>query len=187
MLPQIKQIADRIKELREILDIDTAEISGNIGVSVNEYMAYETAEDDIPIGKLYLIADELGVDPTVLLVGEAPRMADYTLVRSGKGINVDRYAGYRFSSLAYNYINREMEPMLVTLSHSDAAPELVTHEGQEFNYILSGKIAVTVGKREFILSAGDSIYFNPAIPHGQRAIDGNAEFLTVINERMNRK
>lgn len=186
MLPQIKQIADRIKELREILDINAADLAENIGVSFDGYMAYETAEDDIPIGKLYLIADELGVDPTVLLVGEAPRMADYTLVRSGKGINVERYAGYRFSSLAYNYINREMEPMTVTLSQSDATPELVTHEGQEFNYVLSGKVAVTVGKREFILSTGDSIYFNPSIPHGQRAVDGDAEFLTVINERMSK-
>lgn len=187
MLPQIKQIADRVRELREILDIDVAEIATHIGVNTEEYMAYENAEDDIPVGKLYLIADELGVDPTVLLVGEAPRMADYTLVRSGRGIHVDRYAGYRFSSLAYNYIHREMEPMIVTLSPTDAIPELVTHEGQEFNYVLSGKVAVTVGRREFVLAEGDSIYFNPSIPHGQRAIDGDAEFLTVINERMSRK
>jgi len=187
MLPQIKQISDRIRELREILDISAADVAGNIGVSLEEYMAYEDGCDDIPIGKLYLISDELGIDPTVLLVGEAPRMADYTLVRSGRGINIERYAGYRFSSLAYNYIDREMEPMTVSLTHSDEVPGLVTHEGQEFNYVLSGKVAVTVGKREFILSVGDSIYFNPSIPHGQRAVDGDAEFLTVINERMTNK
>jgi len=41
--------------------------------------------------------------------------------------------------------------------------------------------------REFILEAGDSIYFNPTLPHGQRAVDGDGSFLTVINERMKGK
>ncbi len=183
MFPQIKQIADRIKELRDILDISSEKIASDIGVSTEQYLEYESAVSDIPVGKLYLIADVLGVDPTVLLVGEDPRMADYTIIRGGNGIRVERYAGYEFSSLAYNYKNREMEPMIVTLKPTDT-PDLVKHEGQEFNYVISGKVAVTVGEREFILNAGDSIYFNPKIPHGQRAVDETAKFLTVINERM---
>ena len=65
---------------------------------------------------------------------------------------------------------------------SSAHPELITHGGQEFNYILSGTVKLVIGKREFVLRAGDSIYFNPAIPHGQQALDGDATFLTVINE-----
>lgn len=186
MLPQVKQIADRIRELREILEIPAQDIASHIGVTMEVYQAYESATDDIPIGKLYLIADELGVDPTVLLAGETPKMTDYTIVRSGKGINVERYAGYRFSSLAYNFIGREMEPMIVTLSPDESHPNLVTHEGQEFNYVLSGRVAIKVGSREFILEPGDSIYFNPAIPHGQRAVGVESEFLTVINERMSK-
>ena len=59
------------------------------------------------------------------------------LVRAGGGIDVERYAGYRFSSLAYNFIEREMEPMIVTLAPSEK-PALVSHEGQEFNYVLQG-------------------------------------------------
>jgi mannose-6-phosphate isomerase-like protein (cupin superfamily) len=48
--------------------------------------------------------------------------------------------------------------------------------------VLEGKIKVMIGKREFELDAGDSIYFNPALPHCQRAVTGTAKFLTVINE-----
>lgn len=184
---EIKQIADRVREMREIMDIDAQKIADKIGVSLNEYLSYENAEDDIPIGKLYLIADELGIDPTVLLIGDNPRMADYTLVRGGHGINVERYAGYEFSSLAYNYIGREMEPMIVTLKASDDIHEPVSHEGQEFNYVISGVVGVTIKDKEFILEAGDSIYFNPSLPHAQRAIGGEAKFLTVINERMKGK
>ena len=183
----LEQIAGRVREMREIIGMDAEEIAGRIGVSVGEYMAYENAENDIPIGKLYLIADELGLDPTVLLTGEMPKMADYTLVRAGHGISVERYAGYRFSSLAYNFKSREMEPMIVTMTEKDGKPDLVSHEGQEFNYVISGTIGVTINDREFILNEGDSIYFNPVLPHGQRAIGGEGRFLMVINERMKGK
>ncbi|MDD6799876.1 MAG: XRE family transcriptional regulator [Firmicutes bacterium] len=182
MLLQVEQVASRIRELRDILGNEPAEIAQTIGVSEDTYISYESGETDIPIGKLYLIANALGVDPTVLLCGDDPRMADYAIVRGGKGIEVQRYAGYRFSALAYNYVGREMEPMIVTLEPDDDKPDLVSHEGQEFNYIIEGKVAVTIRDREFILEAGDSIYFNPELLHGQRAVGGKARFLTVINE-----
>ncbi|MEI6100590.1 MAG: cupin domain-containing protein, partial [Eubacteriales bacterium] len=76
----------------------------------------------------------------------------------------------------------DMEPMIVHVSPQTNADELVTHSGQEFNYVLSGVVKVVIGNREFILSEGDSIYFNPIAPHGQRAVGGDATFLTVINE-----
>ncbi len=182
MIDQIKVIADRVRELRDILEIEDTALAEKIGVSLEEYRAYENAEDDIPVGKLYLIAAELGVDPTVLLSGQSPRMEDYTIVRGGKGVSVERYAGYRFTSLAFNFKNRDMEPMIVSLLPTDEKPELVTHAGQEFNYVLKGCVVVTIGKREHVLYAGDSIYFNPAIPHGQHCTDEPSEFLTVINE-----
>jgi len=183
MIHQVEQIASRIRELRDILDISPEQIAAEIEVSLNEYISYEKGETDIPIGKLYLIAGALGVDPTVILVGDSPKMVDYTIVRGGKGLSVERYAGYRFTSLAYNYIGREMEPMIVDLDPNDRDTDLVTHEGQEFNYVLEGVVTVTIGDKEHILEVGDSIYFNPALPHGQKASNGKpAKFLTIINE-----
>ncbi len=181
MNDQIRQIAARILELREILDLSVEEIAARVGLSVAEYERYEQAQADIPIGVLYGIAAEMGVDPTVLMTGDAPRMDAYTVVRQGNGVHVERYKGYDFTALAFNYKNRDMEPMLVTITPQDTA-ELVTHGGQEFNYVLQGKVAVSIHHHEFILEAGDSIYFDPSQPHGQRAVDGEAKFLTVINE-----
>lgn len=181
MNEQVKQIAARIRELREILDIPQERVAEKVEVRLAEYQKYENAEDDIPIGVLYGVAAELGVDPTELLTGEAPHMDEYTIVRGGAGVSVERYPGYAFTSLAYNYKNRDMEPMIVTISPSDEA-ELMTHSGQEFNYVLEGSIKVIIKNREFILNAGDSIYFNPAFPHGQRAVTDVAKFLTIINE-----
>lgn len=184
MLSQLEQIASRVRELREILEIEAGDIAAKIGVDVDTYLGYENALTDIPVGKLYSIASAMGVDPTVFLLGDAPRMEDYTIVRAGKGFDVERYAGYKFSSLAYNYVGREMEPMIVTLDPTDTPPSLISHAGQEFNMVLEGTVAVHIGDHEHILKEGDSIYFNPALPHGQRAIGTVSKFLTVINENM---
>lgn len=183
MLLQVEQIAARIRELRDILDVDASDVAKTIEVSKETYDDYENGRKDIPIGKLYLIAKALGVDPTVLLAGDEPRMAEYAIVRGGRGIDVERYAGYRFSALAYNYVGREMEPMIVTLDPDDKPAALVAHEGQEFNMVLEGTVEVVIRDKAFVLEPGDSIYFNPTLPHGQRAIGGaKAKFLTVINE-----
>lgn len=182
MNEQIKLIGARIRELREILDISPEQAAASVGATLEEYLAFENATADIPIGVLYGLAAQFGVDPTVLLTGDGPRMDEYTLVRSGQGIKVERYPGYSFSAIAFNFKNRDMDPMIVTLAHADEA-ELVSHVGQEFNYILEGTVRVVIGNREFTLNQGDCIYFNPAVPHGQRAVTRTARFLTVINER----
>lgn len=182
MNKDLQQIPVRIRELREILEISVEDMAKDLSISVEKYLMYENGEIDIPISALYEIAAKLGTDFTVLLTGESPRMNTQTVVRKGNGVKVERYEGYSFISLASNYIGRVMEPMLVTIEPTDKEPAPVMHGGQEFNYVLSGKVKVTVGKREHILEEGDSIYFDPRVPHGQAAIDGTATFLTVILE-----
>ena len=179
---QIKQIAERIKELRDILDMSSAQVAQEVGIPEEEYMLYEKAEADIPVSVLYAVASALGVDTTVLLTGETPRMEGYTVVRDGKGVEVERYAGYKFASLAANFIGREMEPMIVTLNKGDKPAELVYHAGQEINFVLEGTVLVTIGKKTITLEKGDSVYFDAMQLHSQKALTDTAKFLTVINE-----
>ena len=76
-----------------------------------------------------------------------------------------------------------MQPLLVVLDPSDEAAKLVCHSGQEFNLVLEGCVVVTWGDKEFELCPGDSIYFNPEYPHGQRCGgDVPAKFVTIIAE-----
>ena len=76
-----------------------------------------------------------------------------------------------------------MQPFIVTLDPSDKPADLVSHRGEEFNLVLKGTVIVTHGDQELVLHAGDSIYFNPTYPHGQRCGgDEPAIFLTMIAE-----
>ena len=179
---QLQQIADRIKYLRDILDMSAVDLAKAIDMPIELYNSYENCEKDIPISMIYNVASALGVDPTELLTGESPRMDAYAVTRKGMGVGVERYKGYAFESLAYNFRDRNKEPMIVTISPAEGKPQLVSHGGQEFNYVLEGTVGVTIGGRELILHEGDSVYFDPTIPHGQFAVDGIARFLTVIDK-----
>ena len=180
---QISEIPGRIKELREILDISALDMAREIDVPMETYLRYEAGELDIPISVLYNISLELGVDATVLLTGEDPRMDTASVCRKGKGIKIERYPGYEFSSLAYNFKGRTIEPLLVYLDPSREAAAPVSHSGQEFNYVVEGKVKICIASREYVLDTGDSIYFDARLPHGQAAVNGPAQFITIIQER----
>lgn len=179
----LRQISSRIRELRDILGISITDMARGIAVPEKTYLDYENGKLDIPISMLYKIAGALNTDLTVLLTGEAPRMNTHSIVRAGHGVDIERYPGYSYSSLAYNFIGREMEPLLVVIEPNDAAPALVVHGGQEFNYVLEGKMRVTLGKHAYELCAGDCIYFDPQLPHAQSAVGAPAKFITIINEK----
>jgi len=175
-------IPKRIKELREILEISSLDMAKEINIPFDIYSKYESGEIDIPISVLYTIAGRLGTDVTVLLTGEEARMDSAAVCRKGKGFQIERYPGYEYSSLAYNFKHRTIEPLLVTLDSTKPSSPLVSHSGQEFNFIIEGQVKVTVVKTEHILSSGDSIYFDARLPHGQCAVNGTAQFLTIIQE-----
>lgn len=179
MNEKVQDIALRIKGLRLIEGIPEQKAASFLNMSVSEYLKYENGEDDIPISILYEIADYYQVDLTEILTGISPKLHDVCQVKAGEGLKVERYDQYDFQSLAYKYKNRKIEPLLVTLSPANS-PELVTHKGQEFNYCLEGKMKVVVGDYEYLLEPGDSLYFNPMIPHKMLAIEKEAKFLTII-------
>ena len=182
MIENPAQIPGRIKELREILEISLMDMAADINVPLETYNKYESGEADIPISVLYHIATRLGTNVTVLMTGEDPRMESAAVCRKGKGVQIERYPGYEFSSLAYNFIGRTMEPLLVTLDSSRPTAALVSHSGQEFNFVVQGTMKIAVGKAEYTLAEGDSVYFDATLPHGQSAVNGTAQFITIIQE-----
>jgi len=183
MEEQIRQIAERLKGLRDVMNVTVDEVAEACKITTDQYLGYESGKIDIPIGVLHNIAHKYGIELTVLLTGQEPHMHRYSLVRKNQGIGVQRSKAYIYQSLAHSYINRKAEPFLVTV---EPKPEttvinLNTHPGQEFNYILNGRTKITLGGKEMILEEGDSIYFDSGVPHGMQAIDGKeCQFIAII-------
>ena len=180
MNEKIRDIAARIKGLRLLSGLSSEEVARVVNVSVEAYKQYESGEDDIPVSLINELSDYYKVDMTEILTGVSPKLHDVCLVKKGEGLRIERYDQYEFQSLAYKYAKRKIEPLLVTLD-PNKSPELVTHRGQEFNYSLEGQMMVVIGKDEYVLNPGDSLYFNSLLPHKMLAMNGReARFLTVI-------
>jgi len=183
MSDEMKQIASRLKEIREVCGFSAEDTAARLGIDAARYAGYEESGDNIPISVLYALANVYGVDITEILTGKSPRLSNYCVVKKGQSTGVDRYPGYHFESLAYNFKRRIMEPLMVTVEPDDKEMSLVSHPGQEFNFVVEGAVLVILDDEEILLQADDCIYFDPALPHGQKAAGGRAaKFLTVIAE-----
>jgi transcriptional regulator with XRE-family HTH domain len=182
-MPDFAQIGLRIKGLREACDITREELAAELGVSVETYTAWEDTGADVPISAIFHIASRFGVDLTEILTGTGAKLDTYQVVKANAGRSVSRYPGYRYQDLAWLFSHKIMQPLLVTLDPTDEPAELVTHTGQEFNLVLRGTVVITFDDRELVLEPGDSVYFNPTHPHGQKCGGPEpAAFVTIIAE-----
>lgn len=179
----IKQIAERLKGLREVLDLSPEEVAETAGMTLEEYGALESGTVDLSVSALQKISRKYGIALDVLMFGEEPKMSNYFLTRNGAGISIERTCAYKYQSLASGFRGRQMDPFIVTVEPTeDEAPRAINaHPGQEFNLVLRGEMELTVGSKVFVLREGDSLYFNSELPHGMRALGGKTvSFLTVI-------
>ena len=180
---ELAEIGKRMKGLREACDVTLEEMAADLDVDVERYQRWENTGAGVPISAVYHMARKFGVEFTEILTGTAAKLDTYQVVRKGQGQEVDRYPGYHYDDLAWRIRGKIMQPLEVVLDPSDEPAKLVTHGGQEFNLVLEGTVIVTIEDEDFELHAGDSIYFNPRLMHGQRCGgDVPARFVTVIAE-----
>ena len=183
MTEDIKQIGQRLKGLRDVLDIEEQDVADLCGISLEQYEKMERGESELSVANLQKIAREYKVDLDVLLFGEEPHMSNYFLTRSGQGLSVQRRKAYHYESLASGFRGRKAEPFIVTVEPKpeDAPRESNSHPGQEFNMVFEGQLELTIGKKVLTLNVGDSIYFDATQPHGMRALGGQpVKFLAII-------
>ena len=180
---QIKLIGERLRGLRDVLDMSAEEMASICGISVEHYQKMENGESELSVANLQKIAKHCGVSLDVLMFGEEPKMSTYFLTRKGQGMSVERRSAYNYESLASGFRGRKADPFIVTVEPkpADTPKEMNSHSGQEFNMVLSGTMELTIGNKVLTLHEGDSIYFDATQPHGMRALNGKpVRFLAII-------
>ena len=180
---QLKQIGERLRGLRDVLDIEAGDMAKLCGISLEQYQKMEQGESELSVANLQKIAKEYGVSLDVLMFGEEPHMRNYFLTRKGQGLHVERRKAYNYESLASGFRGRKADPFIVTVEPkpADAPKEMNSHSGQEFNMVLEGTMELTIGPKVLTLDEGDSIYFDATQPHGMRTVgDKPVRFLAII-------
>ena len=182
MNEQIKQIAERLRGLRDVLDLTPEEVAESCQMSLEAYLEMESGSKDISVSALQQIARKYDVSLDVLMFGEEPKMSSYFLTRKGAGVSVERTKAYKYEALASGFRRRMADPFIVTVEPKpEGTPlHLNSHEGQEFNYVISGKMKLYIGDICYELEEGDSVYFDSSVPHAEQAIDGEAQFIAVV-------
>ena len=183
MAEKRKDIAARLKELRTLAGRSPEELARVLGVTVAEYNGYEAGRADIPASVLHEAARFLKADLTELLTGEAPRMKVFTVTRQGGGVRVERRKDYQYRNLAANFAGRKVDVFEVTVPADAGASgaHANSHPGQEFDYVLEGRMRVCIHGNELVLEAGDCVYFDSNHGHAMQALDGKpARFLAMI-------
>lgn len=178
---ELRDIGMRLRDMREIRELDAAQMARKLGVSDEEYASYENGERDFQISFLCEAAKILGVDVLDLMKGDSPTLSVCTVVKRGKGYAITRNRAYNYKHLAFPFRNRKIEPFLVTVEPGDTPPPRNSHEGHEFEYMVSGKMTLYIGDMEYELERGDSAYFDSSVPHALRATGKSAaKFIAVV-------
>ena len=182
---KIKEMAARIRELREIEGYTAAEMAEKTGVSENEYLACENGESDLNFAFIYRCALAFNVDVSSIIEGSTPKLTNYVFTKAGKGQKIEKAHGMTYFNLASKFKNKIAEPLFVEATYSEENQnkdiELTSHDGQELDIVVEGKLKVQVGEHSEILGPGDSIYYDSLTPHGMIAVDGkDCTFYAIV-------
>lgn len=122
-----------------------------------------------------LLDDDTSVGPVITRADQAAEVTRLKSLETGEsGGTLD------FFSLAAGKTARHMEPFLIDVNPAEGRT-LSSHEGEEFLFVLDGRLEVAYGKDSHILSAGDSIYYDSIVPHQVRAAgEAPARILAVV-------
>ena len=181
----LKEVAGRIKDLREAKGFTPEQLAKLTGVSVEDYKILEQGETDFSFTFIYKCAKACGVEVVDLLEGTSTTLTSFAITRKGEGLKIVRKKGVVYNNLAPKFKDKLAEPFLVKFPYlaeeQDAPMKLNSHNGQEFDVIVKGSLKVQVGNHVDILHEGDSIFYNSLIPHGMIAVsEGGCEFHAVV-------
>ena len=182
---KIREVARRIRELREISGFTAEEMAARTDLSTEEYIACEAGQRNLSIAFLYRCTLSFGVDFGDLLEGSSPQLRSYALTRKGEGQRIEEAHHMVGYNLAAGFRNRIALPLYMEIKYREGGEyediELVTHEGQECDIVIRGRMKIQIGGHTEILNAGDTIYYDSATPHGMIAVGGeDCAFYAIV-------
>ena len=182
---KLLEVARRIREMREISGFTVDEMAEKTEVTPAEYRAFEEGREDFPFTFIHKCALAFGLGITDILEGESARLSSYTVTRRGGGRQTAEEQGISIVNVAPMFKNKIAEPYFCQYDYDEALQNkpihLTKHNGQEFDFVLSGKMKIQIGDNFEVLGAGDSIYYNSSTPHGMIAVEGeDCKFIAII-------
>jgi transcriptional regulator with XRE-family HTH domain len=162
--PNLK-IGSHIRRLRLQQRRTQQEIATAAGFTKSLLSKIESNSVTPPVATLVKIARALGTSVSALLEEGVDSGAVHTTkTQATKGV-VKTERGYWIYPFATHRKAKRMQPFLMVAKKGEVKEHHLSHDGEEFIYVLEGRMKVQVGHAEYTLAAGDSLYFSSADDH----------------------
>ena len=179
------EIGDKMRKLRLRKKIGLVELGKHTGLSPALLSKIERGRLFPTLPTLLRVALVFGVGLEYFFAGarEKPliavmRKADRVALPERPGA---RDVAYRFESLDYAATERRFNTYLAEFFPVDAAKQRPhEHAGVEFIYVMQGALGLQIGAQEYVLEAGDSVYFDATVPHAYRRSRGRICTAVVV-------
>ena len=162
-------IGRQVRQFRQKLNMTVGEVAKLAGLSVGMLSKIENGMTSPSLATLRALAGALNV-PVTALFRQYEEQRDATYVKADQGLVIERRgsrAGHQYQLLGHSIGKGvTVEPYIVTLTEESEVFPLFQHDSQEFIYLLSGKVRYRHGSRTYVLSPGDSLFFDANAPHG---------------------
>ncbi len=172
-----RSIGDKITRLRKEKGLSISNLANETGLTPEFIKTVEAGEVLPPVAFLIRISKALSIDAGSLLSEQEERAASERRRES----YVKRTQEYSYEVLTPGAQNRHLKGFLVTIEPLREHKMVeYSHEGEEFIYVLSGRIEVLVGENSNTLKQGQTIHFNSGIVHKLRNLGKEAAKLIVV-------
>lgn len=183
-----QKIGQNIRNLRLRSGKTLTELARHAQITKSTLSKIETGQISSPVSTLIRIAEAMNVSLADFFQ-ESEEQPKYKLTRKGEGKIITQDGskfGYSYEGLALELQGKAAEPFLLTIQPGDPVGEF-QHGGQEFIYMLAGKLEFTIDNSVFKLSPGDSLYIDPTTPHKTRVLGKTpAKFICVFIQNQSR-
>lgn len=172
--PDRKGIGQRLRQLRERAGLTLSDASAKSGLPMRFVTAIERGAVRCSIAPLKRLARLYGGSFFALLDAHETNRA-FIRLRDRQGIDIEK--GLRMELLAFGALR--MQPYVLRVSPQSGSGGSCRHEGEEFFYMLQGKLEIWLDEAErYVLEPGDSLYFSSTRAHRWRSV-GNDEAVVL--------
>jgi transcriptional regulator with XRE-family HTH domain len=179
-------VGEHVRAFREAQGLTVQQFAERTGFSAALLSQLENRMTSPSLGMRVKIANAFGTTVSSFIGGKEER--EFSIVRKEDRTTVSRVglkeggkSSYTYESLGAGKAGRKMEPFLVRLQPlSEPATARSSHDGEEFLYVLSGRVVVVLGTLSDVLEEGDSIYYNSTIPHHVHSADEREAFILAV-------
>ena len=177
-------ISRNIKKLRKQNHFTLEKLAALTGLTKGYLSKVERSEKAPPYSTLNKIAGALGIEVTRFFEKNSEPLSDtrISLQKNNEGTIIkatSQLSGYDYEVLGAGKPGKNMEPFII---HSPfEITKMYSHEGEEFMYILEGRLEFIYGDTIYILEQGDNVYFDSCVPHSGKSLgDKKARVLVII-------